>query len=436
MGTDAKLLKRNVLIFPAGSENALEIYEALKNNLHFDLFGASGKADHAQLVYPPNKLHIGNLYVTDTRFLNEINRVISTFQIEFIIPTHDTVALELMKNQEVLKAKIICSPYYTTLFAREKKLFYERLCSTDLIPKIYNNMNLITEYPVFLKPNIGEGGSGVAIANHFEDVKRYMANRPDGIVSEFLPGEELTVDCFTDRNHKLLFVGPRTRERITNGMSYRTRTVVLSKEIKRIAKELNRNFIFRGGWFFQIKKDKQSCWKVMEISVRGSTSMMLYRMLGINFAALSLFDFMGYPVSIIYNDYAVTMDRCLTASFRLEYEYDTVYVDFDDTLIVNNMVNGELLSLLYQFINRRIRIILLTKHEFKIKDSLAKYRISESIFDEIVELESEQHKCDYIFDIGNTKALFIDNYFVERQQVKAKCGIPVFDVDAVLCLKE
>ena len=41
-------MKWNVLIFPAGAENALEIYEALRYNLNVEVFGASGKKDFAE----------------------------------------------------------------------------------------------------------------------------------------------------------------------------------------------------------------------------------------------------------------------------------------------------------------------------------------------------------------------------------------------------
>lgn len=46
-------MRDNVLVFPA--ENGCDIYRALRYNVHFDVFGASGKNDHAEFVYPQNK---------------------------------------------------------------------------------------------------------------------------------------------------------------------------------------------------------------------------------------------------------------------------------------------------------------------------------------------------------------------------------------------
>ena len=45
------------------------------------------------------------------------------------------------------------------------------------------------------------------------------------IVCEYLPGEEYTVDCFSDREHGLLFAGARVRRRTRNGISVNTAPV-------------------------------------------------------------------------------------------------------------------------------------------------------------------------------------------------------------------
>ena len=91
---------------------------------------------------------------------------------------------------------------------------------------------------------------------------------------------------------------------------------------------------FRGAWFFQVKEDKQGSLKLMEFSVRQAGTMNFYRQLGINFAALSLFDAMGYDVKIIFNDYNLTLDRCLKNCYKFDYYYEKLYIDFDDTLMI------------------------------------------------------------------------------------------------------
>ena len=55
--------KHHVLVFPAGSEIGLEIYNSLKYSHHVEVFGASGKSDHASFVYEADRYIEDALYV-------------------------------------------------------------------------------------------------------------------------------------------------------------------------------------------------------------------------------------------------------------------------------------------------------------------------------------------------------------------------------------
>lgn len=423
--------KINILIFPAGGENAIDIHDSLKYNLHFNLFGASSKEDYAQEIYKPENYCISNFQITDKNFIENFNQLIDRFKIEYIIPTHDTVALYLMKNANKIKAEVICSPYETSKIAQSKYLMFEHLKNKNYIPKIYNSIEEIENFPVFLKPYIGVGGKGTYCANDKNALEEFLKGKQDYLISEYLPGEELTVDCFTDRNRNLLFIGPRTRERITMGISFTSSRVELTKEIEEIAKDLNETFIFRGAWFFQLRRDIYGKFKLLEFSVRHAGTMALYRELGINFTALSLFDAMNLDVNIIFNNYNIRLNRRLSNSYQLDYEYNHVYIDFDDTLIIDGKVNSDAMKFLYQCSNKGKKIYLITKHSTNIYEDLKKYHIDRSLFDEIFLLEEAETKIDYIH---HGDSIFIDNYFKERKEIFDGLHIPVFDVDAIECL--
>jgi len=171
----------------------------------------------------------------------------------------------------------------------------------------------------------------------------------------------------------------------------------------------------------------------MEFAVRQASTMGVYRQIGINFALLSLFDALEHNVKIIKNVHSVELDRCYNNSYKTNLIYDKVYFDFDDTLIINNQVNCTALRFLYQCKNRSIKIILLTKHEFKIKNTLKKYCISEKLFYKIIVIKASDDKLNFIEPKG---AIYIDNYFFDREKVFTTLHIPVFDVDAIECLLE
>ena len=86
-----------------------------------------------------------------------------------------------------------------------------------------------------------------------------------------------------------------------------------------------------------------------------------------------------------------------------------------------------LVSFLHQCINNKIKIILLTKHEADLNQTLNKHRISQ-LFDQIIHIKKTDEKSNYI----KTKdAIFIDDSHVERKKISANCNIPVFSPDMV-----
>ena len=423
--------KINVLIFPSGGENAINIYDSLKYNLHFELFGATSVDDYSKYIYKQNNFSFDNYYISNDDFIDKFNKMLNDFSINYIIPTHDTIALYLIENQNNINAKVICSPLETTRIAHSKKQIFEELKNKAYCPKIFASIEEIDKYPVFLKPDVGAGAKGTFLAKNKVEVDKFIDRNKNMVISEYLPGEELTVDCFTNNKGNLIFVGPRTRERITMGISFTSNTVKLDTEIEQIANDLNSTFKFNGAWFFQVKKDISNKYKIMEFSVRQAGTMALYRELGVNFAALSIFDAMGMDVNVLYNDYNLTLDRRLKNAYKFDYDFDKVYIDFDDTIIVKNKINTVAMTFLYQCINKNKKIYLITKHEGNIKEELKKYKIDIGIFDEIILLKENEKKSDFI---DNKNSIFIDNYYLERKLVYENNNIPVFDVDAIECL--
>jgi hypothetical protein len=68
------------------------------------------------------------------------------------------------------------------------------------------------------------------------------------------PEKNNTVDCFTDRKGNLRFVGPRVRNRISNGISVNTSPVNDNKTFTELAEKINNLLSLRGAWFFSVKR--------------------------------------------------------------------------------------------------------------------------------------------------------------------------------------
>ena len=419
--------KKNILIYPAGSENAINIYNSLKYNIHFNIFGASNADNHARYIFSQENYCEDDFSIKSPNFFENFNAMLKKFNIDYILCTHDEVITFLMKNENKIAAKICCSPLETVEIAFDKELTYKRFESYFFNPTIYEKIENVV-YPVFLKPKHGAGGKGTSIANNKEELIQQLNKNNELLMCEYLPGNEYTIDCFTDKNRNLKLSFARTRERITNGIAYRSRKVENQERFEEIARMINKNLVFRGAWFFQLKEDINGNLKLMEICVRQAGTMIYTVANGFNFSALTIFDFMDQDIIPILNNCKITLDRCIHNSFKIDYQYKNVYIDFDDTLIINNKVNSTAMKFIYQSLNLNKDIYLITRHCNDINESLKKYHIDFSIFKKIIHIKENESKASVI---SEDKSIFIDNYFKERYEVYQKLNIPVFDVETI-----
>lgn len=424
-------MKKNILVFPCGSEIGLEIHRSLKYSAHVNLIGASSIDDHGSFVY---KNYINGVpFIDDINFIESLKYLVEKHKIDAIYPAMDKVISIIKNHEEKLGCLVISSPKKTTDICLSKRKTYQFLMNEIKTPIIYDSIDKIVNYPVFLKPNIGYGSRGVKLAHDKNQVLSHIRENTDILMLEFLPGQEYTVDCFTNSQGALLFVGPRERSRITNGISVNTSTMNdETNEFIEIANKINNIIKFQGAWFFQVKRDIGGKLTLMEIASRLGGSSAVYRNDGVNFALLSIFDAFGHVVKILNNTLDIELDRALSNKYKIKCHFDAVYVDFDDCLVIDNKINETLIAFLYQEINKKKEIILITKHEKNIYESLSQFRIS-NIFDQVIHIGKEDEKFIYI---KHKAAIFIDDSHQERSKIKEKLGIPTFSPDMIEGLLE
>ena len=416
---------KNILVFPAGTEIAFEIHDALKNSKFVRLFGATSVPCHAEFVF--QTCVTGLPFVDDPALIPALNRVIDAYGIDYVYPAHDSALLRFSEERDALHAKVVASARETVGICRSKTRTYRFLSGAPYLPAFYSSPDEIPGYPVFIKPAVGQGSQGARIIRDRSHLEEALSEGQEYTICEYLPGEELTVDCFTDRHGSLLVVSPRSRERIRAGIAVRSRNLPLTEELQSIAEDLNRRLSFNGAWFFQVKKNAAGQFRLLEIAPRIAGTMGLTRNLGINMPLLTLYNFWGIDVSLIPNREDLLLDRAFISRFQTDLSYSSVYVDFDDTLIVRGKVNAFLMMFLYQAFNQGKRLCLLTRHSTDIFADLEKACIPASLFSEIIRLDEAGAKTDYIAP----DSIFIDDSFSERKRVRDALGIPVFDLDMV-----
>lgn len=418
--------KVNVLVFPNGAESALEIHLALKDVMNIRLVGASKKVDHGRMVYANHHADFPN--IAEENFYEELNKLIEKENIDLILPTHDTVIQLMARNLDKIKTKVAIPGLWQAEVCRSKKKLYKLFENHDFNPRVFWDVDEIKDFPIYAKLDEGQGSKGAFIVHsrkeldEIEDLENY-------VLMEYLPGGEITIDCFTDRHGRLQFMGPRSRIRTYGGVSVQGTTVPLTEEISRVGQIVSDTLKIRGTWYFQLKKDEKGVYKFLEASVKGAGNMNVYRGQGVNFPLLMVYDYLDYDVEVIHNDYSIEFDRALFSRYNLDLEYDTIYIDFDDTITKEGKVNQNVMMFIYHQINKGRTLKLITKHRYNLDETLESLAIHKGLFDEIIHIDMEDNKYKYIKE--KERVIFIDNAFGERMEIKKKLNIPVFDVDAL-----
>lgn len=417
-----------VAVFPCGSEVGLEIHRALKYYRHFHLIGLSSVNDYGRIVYED---YVGNVpFINRENFIFELRKIIKKNKVRFLIPAMDEVGYLLKKHEKTIGCEVVYPEMEIAEILRKKSSTYDALRNIIKTPKVFKGINEeVKEYPLFIKPDIGYGSRGAKRIDSKADLQYVSGELDEYILMENLPGSEYTIDCFSNSSGKLLFSGARVRNRIRMGISVSTKTVKNQEPFLEIATKISETLKLKGLWFFQLKEDKDGDLTLLEIAGRVSGSMSLFRGLGINFIASDLFQRAGALIKLpkLIHKTAL-LERSFDCKIEIEIDFDTVYCDLDDCLIIGNRVNQDLVAFLFQCINKGKKLVLITRHATNPGETLKKFRLSE-LFIETIHIKDKN--VSKATKIKTKDAIFIDDSFSERSSVSESCGIPTFAPDAI-----
>lgn len=415
----------NVLIFPAGEMNSAELHEALSGQVNIKVFGASSVERHGRHLF--ERYRSGLPFTSNQDFLSALNALVQEWGIDLIIPSHDSVVDFFSDNRDLINTKVLVPGIETAKICRSKRLTYEVFGDCDFVPYRYLAPPQ-GRVQVFVKPDKGQGSVGARLVEFSPGQDLPVIDWADEVVTEYLPGDELTVDCFTDRHGALLGIFPRSRDRVLGGISVSGLSIDATAEIEALGRAINDRLDFLGLWYFQVKRSAQGAYKLMEISARCAGGQAITRARGFNLPVLSVYAAMDRDVRLPKGRPGVRVDRVLKNISDFDFEYDEVFIDYDDCVINGSKTNPDLMRFLYQCKNLGKETILITKHAGDLFKSLSEHFISVSIFDRIVHLKDGDSKSEHV---SRRRAIFIDNSFSEREEVSSRCDVPVFDVEGV-----
>ena len=376
---------KKVLVYPCGTEIGLEIYKSLEKDIHYEIWGGSSSYDHGRFVF---ENHIDDLpFIKDSSTKEEIiffTKAISSYHFDYIYPAMDGVLTVFSEYRDLFTSIVVAPNFQTCEITRSKKKTYNLLGKILKTPRIFDSVEDILEYPVFSKPDIGQGAVGTKKIANIEEAEKEFSKKGQ-LLLEYLPGE------------------------------------------------INRQIKQRGGWFFQLKEDKNGELVLLEVASRIAGTSAITRAIGVNLPLLTLNDFSGQSIEeVIVNDFKVELDRALYNSFRTNLQYDKVYLDYDDTLVGKEGINLEIIKFLFQCINKGIKLYLISRHEGDLLEDLKRYRL-ECIFDEVIHIDRQVGKKEFV---DPCNSIFIDDSYRERLEIFNAYHIPVFDIHSVDVLME
>ena len=416
-----------VLVWPGGTEIGLEIRRSLRDLKEVSLVGAGSVGDvrgpfaFAEWVGLPD--------VGEDGWVDALRAAVESFGIHAIFPAHDDVLVALASRRDQFTADVIAPSDATCDVTRSKRATYERLAHVVAVPRVLDAAET-TEFPVFVKPDRGEGSRGARVVHNAKELDLAIADGSD-LVMEFLPGEELTVDCFSSERDGLLFSRARTRGAIRNGISGRSRSMGERPDITILARAISDELELRGPWFFQLRSSAAGVLTLLEVAPRVAGTSAVHRVAGVNFALLALYERSGAPVRIEPQDFAVEVDRPLANRYTTSIDFDTVYCDLDDFLVIDGRtVNPRAVAFLYSARNAGKRLVLLTRHAGDLDATLLRFRLV-SLFDEMIIVAEHQSKAEFVTD---PRSVFLDDSFTERHAVMTRRHVPTFDASGLEAL--
>ena len=415
-------MKKNILVFPSASNLAIEIYYSLNKEKNINLIGCSSVENEITKIFKKN-IKIKN-FIGDSSFSSKLNNIIKKHKIDLVYPLSDDVGLFFSKNINKFKCGIISSCYETNAILRSKCKTYKHFKDVINVPFVYEDLNLINKFPVFIKPQKGSSSKDCYIVKDNKELNFFIDKIKNPIVLEYLSGPEFTVDCFTDFNGKLLFAQPRLRIFKSLGASSYTK-IFPNEELKEWAFKINEKIKFNGAWFFQTKINNTGDQSLLEIAPRIGASSGINRLNDVNLPLLNIYNHYKNKVEIDSNDFNITGYRYLNYEFDFNFNfYKNIYFDFDDTLLINGKLNAELIKFIIKCINEKINVILISKHKGDLNKKLEKLKIK-NLFKEVIHLNKNQDKSMYM----KKNSALIDDSFSERKKARNK-GFAAFPPEA------
>ncbi|MFW6015662.1 MAG: ATP-grasp domain-containing protein [bacterium] len=214
-----KHMGSNLLFLSVGRR--VELIQRFKNareklNVKGKIIAVDMKKDAPALYFADNFEIIPS--VKDINYISELKRLCSKYNIDLIVPTIDTELLVLAENRkeiEDLGVKLLLSNINIIEISNDKiktnKFFKKHNIDTPEIISKDDLKNSNFKYPLFIKPRSGSSSFNTFKIKNKKELDFFSYYVHSHIITEYISGDEYSIDVFTDFESNPITIVPRLR---------------------------------------------------------------------------------------------------------------------------------------------------------------------------------------------------------------------------------
>jgi carbamoyl-phosphate synthase large subunit len=322
-------MKTKVLMTGGGAPGAAGILKCLQQNGDIEIVVADANPESVGKYLNPVFEIIPK--ATDKDFIPAIEALCQKHKIDVVLPlvTRELFPLSQHKIAFAQKGiKIVVSDYEQLNVANDKGKLYQTLHRNGILTPQFVIVNTVDElkaavqhlgYPqktVCFKPCVSNGMRGFRVIDdnkdefdllfNYKPTSEYikldksveiLSSRPFPalLVSEYLPGEEYTIDCLA-HNGKCLLAIPRLRKKMVQGISV-AGVIENNQEIINYCRQIVECCNLHGPIGVQVKRAVDGTFKILEINPRVQGTTVALMGAGVNLPFLAIQQEMGETIN-------------------------------------------------------------------------------------------------------------------------------------------
>ena len=270
-----------ILITSAGGPAAVGVIKSIRDLQDSHYIVATDMNEMSVGFHKANKGYIVPS-ADDKDFLPKIKEIIEKEKIDLILPTSNMELLYFEQFSDIIN--VFMSSPDTIELCNDKWEFYNKVKDDFDIPYTWQD-NDIKWNGCFARPRYELGGSRGTF--HCKDIHQYMStynSDVEYIYSDYLPGQEYTIDVLCDMEKPLVSV---VRKRLQTKAGISTQGEIIRDEhIETECKRLCEFLKLKGPVCIQMKEDKNGVPNFVEVNPRFGGGTYFTTLAGVNFVEI------------------------------------------------------------------------------------------------------------------------------------------------------